>query len=274
MKKLDALEAQLRALIEDRLPKVLPGGKAAAAQLTRQLAAAMHGSLKTQPDGRALAANLYVLVAHPGTLSRWRGRPGFLEALLSTLLAAGAEAGLRFASSPSLTTAADLTLKPGKARVLASFSSEGLAETRGMPVKKAKGIDSGTIPENAFLIIQGTKIFPLKQSVVNIGRRLDNHVVIDDPRVSRSHAQLRAARGHFMLFDLNSTGGTFVNNARITQSALYPGDLISLAGVVLIFGQDAPLRQAAGLDLAETAASPVVSEMSTIIIPEAQDKSQ
>jgi pSer/pThr/pTyr-binding forkhead associated (FHA) protein len=96
------------------------------------------------------------------------------------------------------------------------------------------------IPENAFLIIEGVKVHALDESVVNIGRRLENHLVIDDPRVSRNHAQLRAIKGRFVLFDLNSTGGTFVNGQRTSQTVLYPGDVISLAGVALIFGQDNP----------------------------------
>jgi len=96
------------------------------------------------------------------------------------------------------------------------------------------------IPENAFLIVEGVKVHPLNESVVNVGRRLENQLVIDDPRVSRNHAQLRAIKGRFVLFDLNSTGGTFVNGQRTSQTVLYPGDVISLAGVALIFGQDSP----------------------------------
>jgi pSer/pThr/pTyr-binding forkhead associated (FHA) protein len=95
-----------------------------------------------------------------------------------------------------------------------------------------------TIPQNAFLIIDGVKIQPLKEAVVNIGRRLENHVIIDDPRISRQHAQLRAIRGHYVLFDLNSTGGTFVNGQRTTQTVLYPNDVISLSGVILVYDQD------------------------------------
>lgn len=106
-----------------------------------------------------------------------------------------------------------------------------------------------TMPENAFLIIEGVKVFPLKVSVVNIGRRLDNQLVIDDPRVSRNHVQLRSLKGRFVLFDLNSTGGTFVNGQRTNQSVLYPGDVVSLAGVAIIFGQDNPPPRP---DLAET----------------------
>ena len=104
------------------------------------------------------------------------------------------------------------------------------------------------IPENAFLIIEGLRVHPLREPIVNIGRRLENHVVIDDPRISRQHAQLRALKGHFVLFDLNSTGGTFVNGQRANQTVLYPDDVISLAGVILVFGQDIQ-----HIDLVETA---------------------
>jgi pSer/pThr/pTyr-binding forkhead associated (FHA) protein len=58
------------------------------------------------------------------------------------------------------------------------------------------------------------------------------------------------------LFDLNSTGGTFVNGQRTSQTVLYPGDVISLAGVALIFGQDNPPPRP---DLANT--SPLDIEM-------------
>jgi pSer/pThr/pTyr-binding forkhead associated (FHA) protein len=94
------------------------------------------------------------------------------------------------------------------------------------------------VPEYAFLIIEGVKIYPLQESVINIGRRVENQIVIDDPRISRNHAQLRAIKGHFVLFDLDSTGGTYVNGQRTRQTVLYPGDVISLAGVTLVFGHD------------------------------------
>jgi pSer/pThr/pTyr-binding forkhead associated (FHA) protein len=59
------------------------------------------------------------------------------------------------------------------------------------------------------------------------------------------HAQLRANRGRFMLFDLHSTGGTLVNGKRITATILYPGDVITLAGTTLVYGQRAtrPLQE-------------------------------
>jgi pSer/pThr/pTyr-binding forkhead associated (FHA) protein len=111
------------------------------------------------------------------------------------------------------------------------------------------GDDIGTIPEDAFVIIDGIRVIPLNQAIVNIGRRIENTLVVDDPRVSRTHAQLRAINGRYIIFDLNSTGGTFVNGKRVNQSVVYPGDVISLAGAELIFGQkDPPPRP----DLKET----------------------
>jgi pSer/pThr/pTyr-binding forkhead associated (FHA) protein len=68
-----------------------------------------------------------------------------------------------------------------------------------------------------------------------MGRRLNNHLVIDDLRVSRLHAQIRVIQNQYYLFDLNSTGGTFVNDERISRALLYPGDKISLAGYEFTF---------------------------------------
>ena len=98
-----------------------------------------------------------------------------------------------------------------------------------------------SIPENAFLVIRGTKSVPLNQGIIKIGRHHDNTIVIDDPRISRHHVELRAIKGHFDIFDLDSTGGTYINGRRTSQAILYHGDRISLAGVEILFTQNALL---------------------------------
>jgi len=108
--------------------------------------------------------------------------------------------------------------------------------------------DGGTgtevsIPENVFLVLEGSKAMRLNQAVISIGRSHDNTLVLDDPRVSRHHVEIRLIRDHFVLFDLNSSGGTYVNGQRVSQGLLYPGDLISLAGVNLVFIQDTRLTK-------------------------------
>lgn len=95
-----------------------------------------------------------------------------------------------------------------------------------------------SIPASVFLVIDGRKAIPLDQPVISIGRSHENTVVLDDPRISRKHIEIRVIRDHFVIFDLNSTGGTYVNGQRVSQGMLYPGDLISLAGVNMVFTRD------------------------------------
>ena len=149
--------------------------------------------------------------------------------------------GLKLISQPTIAITTDDSYSEKDVSVIASHKLEPVEETHSMETDTDKsGKSTDNIPENAFLIVEGVKIFPLKETVINIGRRLENSLVIDDPRISRNHAQLRAINGRYVLFDLNSTGGSFVNGQRTNQTVLYPGDVISLAGVALIFGQDTP----------------------------------
>jgi len=124
----------------------------------------------------------------------------------------------------------------GEMRVYAQDSQEDMPYTTDLELDLER--PGEWRPQNAFLIVDGTQIVPLSEPVLNIGRRSDNHLVVDDPRVSRLHAQLRLVKGRYVIFDLDSRGGTWVNGVRIHQHTLYPGDVISLSGVPLVYGQD------------------------------------
>ena len=236
---LEELEARLQALIEVRLVNALPGQNKEDL-IVQKISAAMQANYLTQADGTRFAPHVFTIVVNPVSIVRWQDTHLF-ETLVEILKALGLEKGLRFSSPPVITLAEDASLHPDEFNVIASHRIDTMEETNNMEIEPGnESTDNEAIPENAFLIIEGVKVFPLRQAVVNIGRRLDNTLVIDDPRVSRNHAQLRAIKGRFVIFDLNSTGGTFVNGQRASQSVLYPGDVISLAGMALIFGQDNP----------------------------------
>ncbi|MCL4530001.1 MAG: DUF3662 domain-containing protein [Chloroflexi bacterium] len=236
---LEELEARLQALIEVRLVNALAGQKKEDL-IVQKLSAAMQANLLVQEDEVRLAPHVFTIVVNPASIAHWQDLRLF-ETLVEILKALGLEKGLRFSSPPVITLAEDPRLQPENFNVIASHRISTMEETNNMQIEPGNATeDNDAIPENAFLIIEGVKVFPLRQAVVNIGRRLDNTLVIDDPRVSRNHAQLRAIKGRLVIFDLNSTGGTFVNGQRANQSVLYPGDVISLAGMALIFGQDNP----------------------------------
>ena len=247
---LQELEARLQALIEVRLISVLPGQKAEDL-LVHKLTGAMNAGAVPDGNGRLIAPNVYTLQTHPESAAYWKN-PELLETLIDILETAAEQGDIQLKGAPSITIAEDTTVPRGDFNLIASYRAESLAETKDMTSDTQSKEDDGAgeaIPDNAFLIIEGVKVFPLHEAVVNIGRRLDNTLVIDDPRVSRNHAQLRAIKGRYVLFDLNSTGGTFVNGQRANQTVLYPGDVISLAGLALIFGQDNPAIHA---DLSDT----------------------
>ncbi|MFH1524644.1 MAG: FhaA domain-containing protein [Chloroflexota bacterium] len=236
MPTLAEFESRLQSLLEVNLPKYLPGYKAEDG-IVQQLAVAMHGHLKEIGEATQ-APNLYVVVAHSSTMTRWHAEPRLLKELANALYTAGKEAGFQFQSNPVVTTFANKSLSANEVHIVASFTNEDLAETHAAPSIANPEPGDGSVSNNAFFIIGGAKVYPLDHSVVNIGRRLENHIVIDDPRVSRAHAQLRTVKDRFILFDLSSSGGTFVNGERINQATLSAGDIVSLAGVTLIFGQD------------------------------------
>jgi len=245
---LQELEARLQSLIEVDLLNILPGKKVEDV-IVQKLAAAIQLNTAILEDGSVAAPNVYTLIMHPDEAPKWQDQQ-LLAILLHSITTVTQEAGFRITISPTITIATDDKLSISDAQVVASHRIESMAETNASPLDTGKLEDYSKLPENAFLIVEGVKVFPLKLPVINIGRRLDNQLIIDDPRVSRNHAQLRAIKGRFVVFDLNSTGGTFVNGQRASQTVLYPGDVISLAGVALIFGQDNPPPR---LDLKDTA---------------------
>jgi pSer/pThr/pTyr-binding forkhead associated (FHA) protein len=194
-----------------------------------------------QKDDRAIAPNEFTLIVATDTSPMWKEK-STIDALRNIITTASRDVGLKFVTQPTINITTDDTFSADEIKVIAAHKLEPVGDTQGMqtPTGNEESEEVDNIPENAFLIVEGVKVHPLTESVVNIGRRLENQLVIDDPRVSRNHAQLRAIKGRFVLFDLNSTGGTFVNGQRTSQTVLYPGDVISLAGVALIFGQDNP----------------------------------
>src|SRR5437762_1453976 len=71
----------------------------------------------------------------------------------------------------------------------------------------------------------------LGSSVITIGRAHDNQIVLNDPKVSRQHAQIRPDEQGYSIVDLGSVNGTFVNEQRLSPFVLHllrMGDIIRI----------------------------------------------
>jgi predicted component of type VI protein secretion system len=82
---------------------------------------------------------------------------------------------------------------------------------------------------------QPNQIYELNKDIITLGRDITNDIVINDPEVSRHHSRMTRSAGGYMLEDLGSTNGTFVNGQRLTGARqLNSGDLISLGETVTL----------------------------------------
>jgi hypothetical protein len=78
----------------------------------------------------------------------------------------------------------------------------------------------------------------LTHSVTVIGRAAEADVRLDDPGISRRHAEVRFESGAFVLVDLGSTNGVRVNDVATTRRQLSPGDRVELGSTTLVFRHD------------------------------------
>lgn len=80
---------------------------------------------------------------------------------------------------------------------------------------------------------QAGRTFPLDKPSLTFGRDPRNDAVIDHPQVSRRHARIARQSNAWVIEDLESTNGTFVNGTRLTEPrALTQGDTIELSEAV------------------------------------------
>lgn len=82
--------------------------------------------------------------------------------------------------------------------------------------------------------------FKLAKASISLGRANTNDIILDDVRVSRSHAQLESSTRGLTLIDLGSSNGTRLNGLRIDRATLRPGDTISLGSQQLKYQVEDP----------------------------------
>jgi Protein of unknown function (DUF3662)/FHA domain len=176
---------------------------------------------------RRLAPNDFTIDLSPADYQRLSAFGQTLSQELATMLHQHAEEqGYRFAGPLRLTFRQADELTTGRFRV----ESEAAAQVTGTPADTEHGgRDSGVR-----LDINGT-IHPLRAAGMVVGRGTGVDVRIDDPGISRRHAEFRfqpGAEGHptVSVLDLGSTNGTAVNGQRIQHTILNPGDVIQVGG--------------------------------------------
>lgn len=101
----------------------------------------------------------------------------------------------------------------------------------------------------AFVVMQtgseAGRRYILDKPLMTIGRVEGNDIVINDTRVSRRHAHICQEEFRYLVEDLGSTNGTWLNGARLTApTPLRDGDQLQVADVVFVFSDPNTTTQA------------------------------
>jgi hypothetical protein len=232
------LECRLQGLVEGSTSWLLPGGRQRR-ELAGWLAEVMYDSARRYGDHGWQAPDLFTLTLPTAAVSRLD------DALPAELAAAlqleARQRGLVLLHQPVVRVVADPLGQAPRVQVAFAVGETGNTTTQQVVVPSSPPAGDQS-QGKAYLVVDGRQTYLLTSPVVTLGRDPGSTVVLDDLRVSRAHAQLRLVQGQYVIFDLQSTGGTTVNGRLVTQHTLAPGDVIALAGVPVVYGQEMPVE--------------------------------
>lgn len=227
---------------EDRIQYLIEGGFARLfagrlhpRELATQLVKSMEDLACRAPDGQLIAPDTYSIRLHPHDhVAILETHPDITTTLTTEIVEIARAAGIALVSTPKVKLLADDTVGLHQVGVSAWHTTDGMDSTQSMQPSKvwdAKQPDAA----RAILILNGQQHITIDRPVMNLGRQRDNHVIFDDPAVSRHHAQIRLRFGQHVLFDLGSASGTIVNGCQIQETILQSGDVITLGASNLIY---------------------------------------
>ncbi len=85
------------------------------------------------------------------------------------------------------------------------------------------------------LVLPNGDRFVLGETVITIGRIPESVLTLEDPNVSRNHAEIRPSGGAFVLADLGSTNGTKINGVKVSERVLQDGDEMTFGSTTFRF---------------------------------------
>ncbi len=102
-------------------------------------------------------------------------------------------------------------------------------------VRAAAGAGAPAVKRRAVLLVAGRRLL-VGPAGATIGRSRQCDVVVEDPNVSRQHAEVRPRANGWVLVDLGSTNGSVLNGRLIERpETLEPGDTIEVGTSVITF---------------------------------------
>ena len=209
------------------------------AEIGKRLERAMEGQQTISVD-RIIVPNQYKAHLHPDDFAAFAPVRQNLESEMARYLGELArERGFSMLNHPTVELVSDPGVKQRSIMVSAAMNEAPAhlgGHTQMMSVDGGQRAAPSQLKATLILYTdQGEHRIPLTTSVTNMGRGLNNDLILEDSRVSREHAQLRYRARRFWVSDMHSTNGTFVNGDPVQERDLRHGDIVSLGGLELRF---------------------------------------
>jgi pSer/pThr/pTyr-binding forkhead associated (FHA) protein len=114
-------------------------------------------------------------------------------------------------------------------------------------IQRGKFADLLPQAQRAYLEITGSEekdgIFELGEKAMVIGRSADCDIQLGVQNVSRKHAGVVFQNEEYLIEDLESTNGVFVNGIKVVKCVLRNNDQIEIGGVRLVFNEEKRLHK-------------------------------
>jgi hypothetical protein len=215
---LSGFERRLERMVEGVFARAFRSGLQPV-ELGRRLVRVMDAERTLDIQGRRIVPNHFVIRLGPDDHARF---DDVADALVRELAGAAREHAreerLGFLGRVGVELVLDPSLRTGRFEIDPSFS------------ETATG---GTSP--ARLLLPDGREITLADAPVRIGRLPECAVTLNDPNVSREHAELVPSGDTYLVHDLGSTNGTRVNGIPVRRQVLVDGDEIVVGGTSLRF---------------------------------------
>ena len=128
-------------------------------------------------------------------------------------------------------------LSEERARALRSSIEQNydFATIVASPLQRFRRPGAESPPPSPSLVRSDGAQLPLEGDVLHLGRAPDNHIVVNDKQVSRRHAVIKREGMNYVLEDVGTSNGTYVNQQRIRRHMLAQGDIIRLGQTVFTY---------------------------------------
>ena len=136
------------------------------------------------------------------------------------------EQGYAFIGPVSVTFERDESLDTGRFAVRSAAVAGAAAQG---------GTEPTTIGTDVPWVQVGDLTYALSRATTRIGRGTDADLRIDDPGISRNHAELRRSGGDVTVVDLGSTNGVLVDGEQVAQARLRDGARVTLGSTTFVF---------------------------------------